>query len=150
MRNKGTRQRRTTSYIPSTHLESSKLLPIQTDCFIYHAYASGASPPGPGQISSIFLSSSFLKRIFSARNEPVNCSIVRGPMIGAVTAGWFKTQASATSAGFSPSPCRKLPIFRACRASHRFPFSYCPRRGGLFRSSPARHPAIRPKADSRE
>src|SRR2546425_9981828 len=41
--------------------------------------------------------------ISSARRLPVNCSIVRGPMIGAVTAGVASSQASATSAGDSPS-----------------------------------------------
>ena len=33
----------------------------------------------------------------------MNCSPVRGPMIGAVTAGWWSSHASATSAGSSPS-----------------------------------------------
>src|SRR4026208_39777 len=68
----------------------------------YHAYASGASPPGPGQISSSFVISALLNLILSARRAPVNCSSVRGPMIGAVTTGFVSSQANAASAGFSP------------------------------------------------
>src|SRR3989337_1546313 len=68
----------------------------------HHAKASGASPPGPGQISSSFAISALLNFILSARRLPVNCSMVRGPMIGAVTAGFANNHARATSAGTSP------------------------------------------------
>src|SRR6266542_6412971 len=59
----------------------------------YHAKASGASPPGPGQISSNFAISALLNLIFSARRLPVNCSSVRGPIIGAVTTGFANNHA---------------------------------------------------------
>src|SRR5512134_3451074 len=68
----------------------------------YHANASGASPPGPGQILSSSSSSVLLNLIFRARRLPVNCSIVRGPMIGAVTTGFASSHARATSEGRSP------------------------------------------------
>src|SRR5690554_4106372 len=69
----------------------------------YQANASGDSPPGPGQISSNFFISSSPSLISTARRLSVSCSIVRGPMMGAVTTGFASSQASATLAGASPS-----------------------------------------------
>src|SRR5262245_39867690 len=77
-------------------------LPFNRIYVNHQAYASGASPPGPGQISSNFFVSALLNLILRARKEPVNCSRVRGPMIGAVTTGFVSSHANATSAGFSP------------------------------------------------
>lgn len=55
---------------------------------LHHAYASGASPPGPGQMRSSRASASVSSLIWSARRLPSSCAIVRGPMIGAVTTGF--------------------------------------------------------------
>src|SRR5207249_3608450 len=52
--------------------------------------------------------------ISSARRLPVSCSIVRGPMIGAVTAGLASSQASATSAGDSPSSRQRPSYVSSC------------------------------------
>jgi SAM-dependent methyltransferase len=69
----------------------------------HQAYASGAGPPGPGKISSSFFNAASSSVIARARRLPVSCSVVRGPMIGAVTAFWRSSQANPTSAGCSPS-----------------------------------------------
>lgn len=53
----------------------------------HQAYASGAGPPGPGNNSSSFFKVSFDSVSVTLRIEPFSCSNVRGPMIGAVTAG---------------------------------------------------------------
>jgi hypothetical protein len=57
----------------------------------YHqAYASGASPPGPGQIwfnLAVTSSESFTS---SDNRLELNCSIVLGPIIGEVTTGFLK------------------------------------------------------------
>jgi hypothetical protein len=49
------------------------------------AYACGVSPPGPGQISSSFASVSLGSVSDGALRFWRNCSIVRGPLIAAVT-----------------------------------------------------------------
>ena len=54
---------------------------------------------GRGRSCRARSSASSSSLISSARSAPSSCSIVRGPMIGAVTAGWCSSQASATSAG---------------------------------------------------
>lgn len=69
----------------------------------YQAYASGASPPGPGQISSSLRSVSSDKVTSRARWLVASCAAVRGPTIVAVTTGLCNSQARATSAGCSPS-----------------------------------------------
>jgi hypothetical protein len=47
------------------------------------------------------------KVISVARKVDSNCSIVRGPMMGAVTMGLCKSQAKATAAGGSPNSLHK-------------------------------------------
>ena len=59
----------------------------------------GASPPGPGKISSSLFKVSSASVISVARKADSNCPIVRGPMMGAVTIGLCKSQAKATAAG---------------------------------------------------
>lgn len=56
-------------------------------CCLYQAYAVGASPPGPGNISSSFLRTSSPSCMLAALTALSSCSMVRGPMIGAVTTG---------------------------------------------------------------
>src|ERR1700730_422523 len=51
----------------------------------------GASPPGPGKISSSLFKVSSASVISVARKADSNCSIVRGPMMGAVTMGLCKS-----------------------------------------------------------
>ena len=77
---------------------------IPTNYTTYHAYAFGASPPGPGKISSNFASVSSSSVISVARTALSSCSIVRGPIIGAVTTGL----------------CNNMParLHRAVRPSH--------------------------------
>src|SRR5919197_769579 len=89
--------------------------PLPSDVAIYQAYASGAGPPGPGKIRSsarIVRSSSVIS---STRSAPSSCSIVRGPMIGAVTTGFASSHARATSAGFSPRSAQSFSY--ACQSS---------------------------------
>ena len=57
-----------------------------THRLVHQAYASGAGP-GPGKISSSRRSTSSGRVIVGARSASSSCSMVRGPMMGAVTAG---------------------------------------------------------------
>ena len=57
---------------------------------------------GPGRSCRASTSTSPSSSMSTERSAPVNCSIVRGPMIGAVTTGLASSHASATSAGRSP------------------------------------------------
>src|SRR3954447_26961834 len=82
------------------------------------AYASGAGPPGPGKIPSRRARASSSSLISIARIEPSSCSIVRGPMIGAVTTGLASNQARPTSAGFSPRSAQNFSY--ASTLSRRF------------------------------
>jgi hypothetical protein len=66
----------------------------------HQEYASGASPPGPGQISFNEFRISSVNSMVKERKLSVNCSIVRGPIIGDVTSGLDKSQASAREPGF--------------------------------------------------
>src|SRR5215216_2479773 len=116
---------KTTSYLPKKlrwfryafRKECSELLNHQyTYLRNYHANASGASPPGPGQMASNSSMSALLNLIFRARRLPVNCSIVRGPMIGAVTTGFASSHAKATSAGFCPFLVQNFSYLSSCPA----------------------------------
>ena len=52
----------------------------------YQAYASGARPPGPGNMSSTSLHACSSRTMSSARiDAPSSCAAVRGPMIGQTT-----------------------------------------------------------------
>src|SRR4029450_682843 len=74
----------------------------------YQAKASGAGPPGPGQISSSRFIVGLSSLRSSARIALSSCSGIRGPMIGAVTTGFASSQASATSAGGWPSSAQNF------------------------------------------
>ena len=77
-------------------------------------FAAGAGP----DLVELARACSGVSSISSARRLPSSCSIVRGPMIGAVTTGLCSSQASATSAGCSPSSLaqapRRLPACARC------------------------------------
>src|SRR5207245_10593112 len=77
---------------------------------LYPAQASEAGPPGPGKISSSFVSVSGGIGISSARRDSSSCCVVRGPTIGAVTTGFASSHASATCAGCSPN-CSQKPSY---------------------------------------
>jgi hypothetical protein len=69
----------------------------------YQAYACGAGPPTPGNNLSNRFKISGSSWISAARANSATCCGVRGPMIGAVTAGAASVHAKATLAGVSPN-----------------------------------------------
>ena len=68
------------------------------------------------------------------RSAPSNCSIVRGPTIGAVTAGWCSSQARPTSAGAWPSSRQS--------ASYASSAGRCSSTASAVRSSLRRPPSV--------
>ena len=76
----------------------------------------GVFPFGRG-IASAFPKVPAFRTISVARRADSNCSIVRGPMIGAVTMGLCKSQARATAAGGSPSCLQRA---SSCSSLARF------------------------------
>ncbi len=71
----------------------------------------GASPPGPGKISSSFSRVSESSSMAAARTALSSWSMVRGPMIGAVTMGLCSSQAMATSPGGWPIVLQRASYF---------------------------------------
>ncbi len=79
-------------------------MPAETEK-LYQAHASGPGPPLPtaGNSSSSRANVGPSSSIDNASSGPSSCSMVRGPMIGAVTPGRESSQASATLAGSWPT-----------------------------------------------
>lgn len=82
--------------------------------YVYQAYTSGVSPPGPGKMSFSSLSTSSSRLISTALIASRSCSTVLGPIIGAVSAGFVSTHANATLASFSPSSLHKAENLSSC------------------------------------
>ena len=116
----------------------------------HQAYASGASPPGPGQISSSRCSVSSDSAISSARRLPVSCSIVRGPMIGAVTTGLLQQPGQRDVGGLLAQLAAEAFVGLQLAAVLLDPSAACARRrAGPRWPSGARRRAARRRAGSR-